>query len=62
MSSAAYTAYTDVTSLIIIPYIECDNMIVDITNDNVQIVEKLTNIIAIMEHLKFNEESRMVDC
>lgn len=58
MSNTEY----DVTQYIIIPYIECNNMIIDNYNEDILIVQKLADIIAIMEHLKMLEESRMVDC
>jgi hypothetical protein len=44
------------------PYVECERMNIDNYNDNVQVVQKLADIIAIMEHLKELEDSKMVDC
>ena len=50
------------TLIVSMPYVECERMNIDNYNDNVQVVQKLADIIAIMERLKELEDSKMVDC
>ena len=62
MSAVDSTYYVNnCIQLITHHYINSDIMYIDNYNDNVKIVDKLVDIIAVLENLKANEENKMTD-